>query len=58
MKMNVLKRELILNAAQDIIEYLDDKYCVDADIYDIAELINLQCGFVFEIAEKHMEKYE
>lgn len=58
MKLSALKRELILNAAQDIVEYLDDKHCVDADIYAIAEMINLQCGFVFDIAEKHMEKYE
>lgn len=46
--MNELKKALILNASRDIIEYLDEKYGIEVDIYDIADFINLNLGFVFQ----------
>jgi hypothetical protein len=49
MKKNLLKKELILNAAEDIVKYADDKHCIDMDVYDIAELININLGFIFHV---------
>ena len=58
MKTSALKKELIINAAQDIVEYLDEHHAIDAEIYDIAELININLGFIFQIAEETIIKSE
>lgn len=55
---NKLKRELILNASEDIKGYLDDKFCIDVDELDIAELINLNLGFVFNVVEGCEDEWE
>jgi hypothetical protein len=50
--MNEVKRTLIMSTAKEIVEYIDEKYCLDVDIYNIAELINLNLGYLFEIAKE------
>jgi len=50
--MSELKKELILNASKDIVQYMDDKFAVDVDMYNIAELININLGFIFEVIEE------
>lgn len=54
--MSNLKEELILNASLDITRFLDEKYAVEVDIYDIAELININIGFAIDAADKFLEK--
>jgi hypothetical protein len=52
-----LKKELIMNAAQDIVKYIDDNCAVDVDIYAIAELININLGFIFMVVQE-LSKYD
>lgn len=41
-----------MSTAKEIVEYIDEKYCLDVDIYNIVELINLNLGYLFEIAKE------
>jgi hypothetical protein len=50
--MNEVKRTLIMSTAKEIIDYVDEKHCVDVDIYNIAELININLGYLFEVAKE------
>ena len=56
MKENELKRELILNASEDIVTFLNEKYGIDVDYCDIAEFINTNLGFVFNALDEAMLK--
>lgn len=56
MKENELKKEYILSAAQEIKNYLDYKYGVEVDLYDIAGLINQEIGCIFEICDQLMKE--
>jgi hypothetical protein len=49
--MNEMKKEMIKNAGIDIVEYLDEKYAIDVDLYDIIGLININLGFIFDVIE-------
>ncbi len=51
--MSELKKELILNAAYDITEYLDESFAVDVDPLDIACFINNNLGFCFDVIEEN-----
>lgn len=46
-----MKKEMIKNAGIDIVEYLDEKYAIDVDLYDIIGLININLGFIFDVIE-------
>ena len=35
-----LKKKLILETAEEICRYLDEKYCIDVESYEIATFIN------------------
>lgn len=53
-----LKKELILSASDDIKNYLDKKFCIDVDEYDIAELININLGWIFGVVEDRVNERE
>ena len=44
-----LKRELILNASEDIKKFIFDTTGEEVDELDIAELINTNLGFIFNV---------
>lgn len=56
--MSELKKELIKNAAIDIVKYVDDQRAVDIDIYAICELININLGFIFDVVDEMAQKNE
>lgn len=51
-----LKKEYIMTTAKDIIEHIDNKYGVEVEIYDVAELINLNIGFLFDFNHKLIQE--
>lgn len=46
--MNLLRKSLIMSAAYNLKEYLDEKHCVDADVYDLIEILNLDLGWLVD----------
>lgn len=48
METNKLKLQYIMSTAKDICEYMDEHFCVEPDVYHIAELININLGFLFD----------
>ena len=53
-----LKREIILETANDIKEVFDRKYGIEVDELDIAAIINEHLSFIFDTIEELMYKYE
>lgn len=55
MEVNKLKKQYIISTAKEIVEYIDKKYCIEPDLYNIAEIINLNIGFLFDFNKIEQE---
>lgn len=53
-----LKREYIMSTAKEIVEYIDEKHGIEPDIYNIAELINLNIGFLFDFNKELIQEIQ
>lgn len=49
------KKQLILQTAEEIVAFLDKKYCVRVDEYEIAEFINLNLRSYIFVDEESTE---
>jgi len=49
--MDEFKKDLILGLAEDIKKYIDYHYAIDIDEYHVAEIVNINIGFLFDVAE-------
>lgn len=50
--MSFIRRALIENTAEDIRKYIDEKYGVDVDLYDLMGLISYHVRDVIETVEE------
>lgn len=50
-----IKKEFIYSTSNDIVEFINNKYCVEVDIHDVAQLINEGLGFMFDLTENLIE---
>jgi len=46
-----LEDEQIVFTAMEIVDYIDRKHCIDAELYDIVELIKLNLGLFLHFDE-------
>ena len=51
-------KESVKQTAADIVEYIDRNFNTNADIYDIAEIININLGSEIEYDIEEDEYYE
>jgi hypothetical protein len=56
--VSLIRRSLVKATAYNLKEYLDSKYCIEADISDLCEIINLDIGFVVDALEEQSEYYD
>ena len=53
--MNKFKAGLIKDTSIDIVNYIDDTYGIEVDLYAIMEFINIDMGFLFDVVEERNE---
>lgn len=46
--MNEFKKDVILDVSKDIVEFIDDQFAIEVDLYDIAGLLNYKLNFLFD----------
>jgi hypothetical protein len=56
--MSVIRRSLVRATAYNLKEYLDKKFCIDADLLDLCNIINEDIGFVVDALEEQSSWYD